>query len=213
MINLILFFTADLYPDTLSDIAATSLKEWLQGRNVQPIMMSMQTGQNIMTAIIKKQCNNSDNNNKLINDSNYNIHMNNNGTNGVNGLNNKENDQKYDNNSMKFAFLAQQTIPDYRTQTVSIYFYFLIYLLSLKRFVPKKFALQQQITDKSQKTSTNQSTKFHQLQAIFGHQGTNIKDIANLQNNMISSKNSSRNSSLENLHIINTENEVGLNIL
>lgn len=35
---------ADLYPDTVSDIPATSAEEWLSGRNPQPIMMSMQTG-------------------------------------------------------------------------------------------------------------------------------------------------------------------------
>lgn len=96
--------------------------------------------------------------------------------NGNNGNNDIDN-QKYDNNSKKFAFLAQQTIPDYRPQ---------------------------QINDKNQKTSTNQSTKFHQLQAIFGHQGANIKDIANLQHNLMNS----RNSSLENLNLINSENEV-----
>lgn len=67
-----------------------------------------------------------------------------------------------------------------------------------------------QVTEKNQKTSTNQSTKFHQLQAIFGHQGTNIKDIANLQNNLINSKNSSPNGSLENINLIYSENEVSL---
>lgn len=91
--------------------------------------------------------------------------------------NNENDNQKHDNNSKKFAFLAQQTIPDYRPQ---------------------------QINDKNQKTSTNQSTKFHQLQAIFGHQGANIKDIANLQHDLLNS----RNSSLENLNMINSENEV-----
>lgn len=114
-------------------------------------------------------------NKQLTNDSIYNgnqkqVHQNG---------NNENDNQKYDNNSKKFAFLAQQTIPDYRPQ---------------------------QINDKNQKTTTNQSTKFHQLQAIFGHQGANIKDIANLQNNLLNS----RNSSLENLEIINSENEVSL---
>lgn len=65
-----------------------------------------------------------------------------------------------------------------------------------------------QVTEKNQKTSTNQSTKFHQLQALFGHQGANIKDIANLQNNLISSKNSSPNGSAENINSIYSENEV-----
>lgn len=61
--------------------------------------------------------------------------------------------------------------------------------------------------EKSQKTSTNQSTKFHQLQALFGHQGANIKDIAN---NLISAspKNATPNGSLENIHLNYSENEV-----
>lgn len=66
----------------------------------------------------------------------------------------------------------------------------------------------QQMSEKNQKTSNNQSTKFHQLQALFGHQGATIKDIANLQNNLISSKNSTPNGSLENINLIYSENEV-----
>lgn len=75
------------------------------------------------------------------------------------------------------------------------------------------------ITDKNQKTTTNQSTKFHQLQAMFGQQQNSIngvtqntKDINNLQNNLLSNveKNNSRNSSLENLNQMNSENEVRL---
>lgn len=122
--------TVDLYPDTLAGIPATTAKEWLQGRNVQPIMLSMQTGQNILSIhnnnnnTMKKQRNTSstnNDNNKLHNDSNYNMQNKTNGSESdINTGNNKENDQKYDNNSMKFAFLAQQTIPDYRTQTVSM---------------------------------------------------------------------------------------------
>lgn len=189
--NVFANFLADLYPDTVSDIPATSAEEWLSGRNPQPIMMSMQTGmldslsywlqflyyfpfkQGKSIIINKSNKQQKHDNKKLSNDSNYNNNLKHNG--------NNEN-EKYDNNSKKFAFLAQQTIPDYRPQ---------------------------QITDKNQKTSTNQSTKFHQLQAIFGHQGANIKDIANLQHNLLSSRNSS-NSSLENLNMINSENEVSL---
>lgn len=57
---------------------------------------------------------------KLIVDSNYNLNIKNN----MNGLNkHKDNDNKLtnscdNNNSRKFAFLAQQTIPDYRPQQV-----------------------------------------------------------------------------------------------
>lgn len=44
---------------------------------------------------------------------------------------------------------------------------------------------------------------------MFSGQTANNKDIANLQNNILSSsKNSSRNGSLENINLINSENEV-----
>lgn len=66
----------------------------------------------------------------------------------------------------------------------------------------------QQLNDKCQKTSSNQSTKFHKLQALFGHQGANNKDLANLQNNLLSgSTASSQHSSMENL---SAEHEVGI---
>ncbi|XP_018579261.1 coronin-2B isoform X2 [Anoplophora glabripennis] len=55
-----------------------------------------------------------------------------------------------DNNKRKFAFLSSETIPDYR---------------------PKDM-----ITEKSQKTTNNQTTKFQQLQQRFSH-GVNNKDI------------------------------------
>lgn len=66
------------------------------------------------------------------------------------------------------------------------------------------------MNEKSQKTSTNQSTKFHQLQAIFGHQGATIKDIANMQNSLITTpKNGTPNGSLENINMNDySENEV-----
>lgn len=55
---------------------------------------------------------------KLIVESNYNLNIKSN----MNGLNkHKDNENKLcsrDNNSRKFAFLAQQTIPDYRPQPV-----------------------------------------------------------------------------------------------
>lgn len=67
----------------------------------------------------------------------------------------------------------------------------------------------QQLIEKSQKTSTNQSTKFHQLQAIFGHQGATIKDLANIQNSLMTTpKNGTPNGSLENIHLNYSENEV-----
>ena len=39
-------FQSDLYPDTLSNVAAINAKEWFSGRNVQPMLMSMKTGEN-----------------------------------------------------------------------------------------------------------------------------------------------------------------------
>ncbi|XP_065073355.1 coronin-1C-like isoform X2 [Ochlerotatus camptorhynchus] len=209
-------FQNDLYPDTLADIPAIGAKEWFQGRNVQPILRSMKTGESILdttnqkTRTESKFVTNHHTNSKhnVLNNHHGNLngnsnnnhnHSNTNGTtmnggytNGgnmtplTNGKNNKENEldnRKFDNNTKKFAFLSQPTIPDYRPQA---------------------------IIEKSQKTSTNQSTKFHQLQAIFGqHQTANHKDIANLQNNLLSSsRNSSRNSSLENINLLNSENEL-----
>lgn len=50
-----------------------------------------------------------------------------------------------ENNKKKFAFLSVETVPDYRPKDVI------------------------SITDKIQKTTTNQSTKFHQLQQMFGN--------------------------------------------
>ncbi|XP_049298037.1 coronin-1C-like isoform X10 [Anopheles funestus] len=220
-------FQSDLYPDTLANVPAIGAKEWFQGRNVSPVLMSMKTGESIMMEVSNGKTNRSSTESKI--QRTHSIHLaNGNQTNGgtntnghtaititngternhqqngtygsnlTNGNNhslsikqqqhslNKENEldnRKMDNNNTKkFAFLSQPTIPDYRPQT---------------------------IIEKSQKTSTNQSTKFHQLQAIFGQQTTNHKDIANLQNNLLSnSRNSSRNSSLENINLLNSENEL-----
>lgn len=211
-------FQSDLYPDTLADIPAIGAKEWFQGRNVQPTLRSMKTGESILDTTTSQKTRSTEskyatihhtsskhnvlNNHHGNHNGNSNNHSHSNGTNGTTvnsnnytngvtplsngGKNNKENEidnRKFDNNTKKFAFLSQPTIPDYRPQA---------------------------IIEKSQKTSTNQSTKFHQLQAIFGqHQTANHKDIANLQNNLLSSsRNSSRNSSLENINLLNSENEL-----
>ncbi|CAD7082397.1 unnamed protein product [Hermetia illucens] len=163
-------FQSDLYPETLACLPAISAKEWFMGRNAQPILMSLETGLKIMNAANKQH----HIDNKYLNGTKYDS--------ADEDKTEKTDSIKSDNNSKKFAFLAQQTVPDYRSQT--------------------------QLNEKSQKTSTNQSTKFHQLQAIFGHQGTNMKEITNLQNNLISSRSNSRNSSLENVSLINSENEL-----
>ncbi|XP_031631140.1 coronin-2B-like isoform X2 [Contarinia nasturtii] len=215
-------FQNDLYPDTAANVPAISAKEWFKGRNVQPIMMSMVNklpkNANDITNAKNKQNEQQHQNQhhqqqqqqqhhhqqqqqqqqkhqqhtneqptsierkyeKMV-DSNYNLNIKSN----MNGLNkHKDNDNKLNscdnNNTRKFAFLAQQTIPDYRSQ---------------------------QLIEKSQKTSSNQSTKFHQLQAIFGHQGATIKDIANIQNSLMTTpKNGTPNGSLENLNF--SENEL-----
>ncbi|KAL9701205.1 hypothetical protein quinque_004646 [Culex quinquefasciatus] len=213
-------FQSDLYPDTLANVPAIGAKEWFSGRNVQPMLRSMKTGESILDTSQRRESktvHHSNSKHNILNSLNGNHtnerpvngttpSINGNYTNGnsqttttttgsvvtngnsAGGKNNKENEidnRKFEtNNTKKFAFLSQPTIPDYRPQT--------------------------QIIEKSQKTSTNQSTKFHQLQAIFGqHQTANHKDIANLQNNLLSSsRNSSRNSSLENINLLNSENEL-----
>ncbi|XP_043465469.1 coronin-2B-like isoform X2 [Leptopilina heterotoma] len=58
------------------------------------------------------------------------------------------------NNKKKFAFLSTETVPDYRS----------VELLDM--------------SEKSQKTSSNQSTKFHQLQQKFGNIQNNIETSA-----------------------------------
>lgn len=57
-----------------------------------------------------------------------------------------------DNNlKKKFAFLSTETIPDYRP----------------KEIIPQKEVQLQ--NEKNQKTTNNQTTKFHQLQKMFGN--------------------------------------------
>lgn len=123
--------SADLYPDTLSDVPSSTVKDWMNGRNIQPNLVSLHNGEAIEMShsivSIKKRSNGNDNHKLLNNDQHYTS-----STTKLNGNklfckrdaqiettdeNHKENDQqRYDNNSMKFAFLAQQTIPDYRPQ-------------------------------------------------------------------------------------------------
>ncbi|XP_065170648.1 coronin-2B-like isoform X2 [Atheta coriaria] len=56
-----------------------------------------------------------------------------------------------ENNKKKFAFLSMETIPDYRSKDT--------------------------INEKNNKTSTNQSTKFHQLQQMFGNIHNNRENL------------------------------------
>lgn len=122
-------FQTDLYPDTACNVPAISAKEWFQGRNVSPKLMSMSDG--VINAIENPVSVNIDIKNRINlqhqekaqhiqsqtiieRKQTYNSNVKN--TNGISK--NKENeDNKFcDNNSKKFAFLSQQTIPDYRTQ-------------------------------------------------------------------------------------------------
>lgn len=52
-------------------------------------------------------------------DKKLNNNLNNNSNNKENEMNGNDN-KKLDNNSKKFEFLSHQTIPDYRTQSVSV---------------------------------------------------------------------------------------------
>lgn len=163
-------FQHDLYPDTLSTKPAMSIKEWfVLGSNVKPILMTMCTGESVeqimRNSFIATQ----------------------------NTLTKKDNQEKanrqhseiidtkvkivVDNNiSKKFAFLAQETTPDYRP------------------------------SNKTEKTNTNQSTKFHQLQSIFGQQHTQTtgKDITN--GNFVKNLE-------ETFSLAQAENEVSLGIM
>lgn len=170
-----LLFQGDLYPDTLSTKPAMSVREWfVLGSNVQPILMSMQTGQSVDPLIAKKSIN-SIKQHKEKERENANRKQ-------IEIIETKVISKKPDNIAKKFAFLAQETVPDYRTEN-----------------------------DKSkiEKTNTNQSTKFHQLQSIFGQQHPqNVpKEISNI-GKLSNGHNSPKNASLENINLIHAENEV-----
>ncbi|EAT47476.1 AAEL001434-PA, partial [Aedes aegypti] len=98
-------FQSDLYPDTLADIPAIGAKEWFQGRNVQPMLRSMKTGESILDANANQKTRNSEskyatihhtsskhnvlNNHHGNHNGNSNNHSHSNGTNGtaLNGSN------------------------------------------------------------------------------------------------------------------------------
>lgn len=150
-------FQADLYPDTLSTKPASNVREWfLMGSNVKPILQSMFSGE--PESLMNKSFTST--NNTL--------------TRKVDHENRKEvqitevkSKNIVDNNiSKKFAFLAQETNPDYRS-------------------------------NKDEKTNTNQSTKFQQLQSNFGHQHITTKEILNGSKNLE-----------ENISLVHAENMV-----
>lgn len=91
-------FHDDLYPDTAAPKPALSAQEWIQGRNCNPLLISMKTGNptaniNITTAVRQRN---------LINTTNS------------NNMNGEKVPSAIDNNKRKFQFLAQETVPDYR---------------------------------------------------------------------------------------------------
>lgn len=116
-------FQTDLYPETLAPEAAVTAREWFQGRNAQPILMSMNTGQlslDIENKTLYKET-------KIVRKPSVRKSMI--ASVGEEELNNikdnKENEKQHvgvRKNEMsvkKFEFLAQSTAVDYRPQAVS----------------------------------------------------------------------------------------------
>lgn len=121
-------FQSDLYPDTLAPEAALTAKEWFHmGRNAQPTLMSMHTGQTTLdienktlykeTKIIRKpSMRKSLVTSTEIEDVTENHFK-----------DNKENEKNIvlrtiDNTAKKFEFLSKTTPIDYRPQQVSFFF-------------------------------------------------------------------------------------------
>lgn len=125
-------FQSDIYPDTAANVPAIAAKEWFQGRNVPPKLMAMDgnNNNNDVNVALRNKLNQQQSktdvivspkhverksNSELITNLNVNVKA----TNGINNKNNNDDDddnKTRDNNSKKFAFLSQQTIPDYRPQ-------------------------------------------------------------------------------------------------
>ncbi|XP_026481952.1 coronin-2B-like isoform X2 [Ctenocephalides felis] len=158
-------FQADLYPDTASDKPALTAEEWASGRNAQPLLVSMKTGENI--DIITTTGTNRAPKKLLVQQ---------NGHNGVS-----------ENNKKKFAFLSCETVPDYRPMDTN----------------------DTTLTEKNQKTSSNQSTKFHQLQQMFGN-GANNNVVNSIISNELNreSPNNSPARIITNSDIFHSENEL-----
>lgn len=128
-------FQEDLYPDTLSNKASMKVNDWfVLGSNAKPNMMSMKSGETIQESVMRKSLMKRDEPEKKQRQEIIKV---------------TDNKVCEKNINKKFAFLAQETIPDYRTST-------------------EKFS------DKNEKTNTNQSTKFHHLQSIYNQE--NSKD-------------------------------------
>lgn len=166
-------FQSDLYPDTLSIKPAMTINEWfVLGQNVKPNLMTMNT-LDMSDSIVMRKSMTSSQNQSMSTDSKKTI-VEQTTTMTTTRVSNKfiTNQQDVDMNlKKKFAFLANETIPDYRTAP-------------------------QRITLKEEKTTSNQSTKFHQLQSIFNSQtnGHSPKHVVS--------------SFEENISYVHSENEV-----
>ncbi|CAG9856516.1 unnamed protein product [Phyllotreta striolata] len=124
-------FHEDLYPNTAGSKPALTASEWTAGKNAMPLLISMKTGE--------------------LNDLD------------ITSIKQKQRSQlsaveplKIDNNRRKFAFLARETVPDYR---------------------PKDHA----VTEKSRKTSNNETfqklqQKFSQIELNNRQEARAIKD-------------------------------------
>ncbi|XP_059478903.1 coronin-1A-like isoform X2 [Neocloeon triangulifer] len=125
-------FQEDLFPDTAAAKPGLTADEWASGRNKSPVLMSMKTGDVRGVANQQNQANNknspSKGNKKPVLEEK------------TNSANNA-----ITNNKKKFAFLSQETIPDYR---------------------PMEMKENEKLSEKSHKT--NQNTKFQQIQQMFG---------------------------------------------
>ncbi|GBP19644.1 Coronin-2B [Eumeta japonica] len=122
-------FQEDLYPDTAAPLPSLSAKDWLNGINAPPLLISMKTGVTISTHKAR----------------------------GV-GRDAPAFQPQDANNRRKFAFLSRETTPDYRP---------LLGYVSIQDEAEKE-QKSQPLTEKSQKMTANQNTKFHQLQRMFG---------------------------------------------
>ncbi|XP_075230829.1 coronin-2B-like isoform X2 [Lycorma delicatula] len=160
-------FQEDLYPDTAAPVPALSASDWLNGINRPPVLMSMKTGVTVRTHK-PKAFKGSDLAQRATSDNNY---------------------------RMKYAFLSKETIPDYRpldevvksydiTKTVADLVQNAMRTSHLIHYITTQPAVGLPESEKSQKTSSNQSTKFQQIQQMFGNIAQNDglnDDIVNIK--------------------------------
>ncbi|CRK92733.1 CLUMA_CG006239, isoform A [Clunio marinus] len=155
------FFQTDLYPDTLSTKPAMNIEQWfVLGMNVKPILMSMKTDDCLLETIMKKSESMSQKPISIVKKDQSQM-QNRKPFERIGVL--KPSSDIIDNNiSKKFAFLAQETVPDYRP--------------THEKFI-----------NKTEKTNTNQSTKIQQLHSIFTRDsinGNTTKNNISLEDNI-----------------------------